>query len=113
MTAVASQVAHPWNATKRTMLAVATAAYPTLIVVAQCLQMFAETYKEVLPANVTAWALAAATFLTLTAGLVTRVLAIPTVNALLSKIGMEAKAPTASPTVEYTPLTNIPDYPNK
>jgi hypothetical protein len=108
-TVVATQVAHPWNATKRTMLAVATGAYPVLITLAQCLQMFADTYAEVLPGGVIAWAVGAATFLTLTAGLVTRIIAIPAVNDALAKINMDAKAPVT--TVEYKPLTNIPDYP--
>lgn len=114
-TTVATQLTDPWRATKRTVFAVAAAAYPVLIILAEILREIGQTYEGVIPANLTALAFSAATFLTLTAGLVTRIMNIPGVNAALAKLNLDAntsKAGTA-PKLEYKPLTTIPNYPKK
>lgn len=112
----ASQVSDPWTATKRTMLAVASILGPALLVLAQVLEEFARSFTDLLPGSVTAWALAAAVFCTAASGCVTRIMAIPGVNNALRWLSLKAESTTLhtpAPVVEYKPITNIPDYPNK
>lgn len=113
---VASQVSDPWTATKRTMLAVFLSSGAVLTVVAEILREFAAAFTDLLPGSVIAWALGAAAFCTATAGLVTRIMAIPAVNEALRWLRMKAESTTLHTPVapvEYKPLTTIPDYPNK
>lgn len=108
---VASQVAKPWKAVARTVVATAV---PTLLALAYILQAFADTYKETIPTSVVVWATSAAAFLIVSAGFVTRIMAIPGVNQFLAKLNLDAQ-PVAhpAPAPEYQPLVNIPDYPTK
>jgi hypothetical protein len=105
-----TQVADPWTAVRRTMLAVLAVAAPILLIVADILREFATTYADIVPGGVITWALSTAALLTVTAGFVTRVMNIPAVNELLKKVKLGAKAvPTP---LEYKSMVKIPDYPS-
>lgn len=107
--AQASQVAKPWKAVARTVVATAV---PTLLALAYILQAFADVYKDAIPASVILWATSAAAFLILSAGFVTRIMAIPGVNEFLARFNLDAQ-PHNPEVIEYKPITSIPDYPNK
>ncbi|MCW2132871.1 hypothetical protein [Arthrobacter sp. VKM Ac-2550] len=87
-----TQTAYPWKATLRTVLEVGIPAFAlVLIVIPQVLNILAEELGAVLPESVTAWLLAAAATVTLVAGALARIAAIPGVNALLTRIGLGAE----------------------
>ena len=86
-----TQTAYPWKATLRTLVEVGIPAFGVALLVApQVLQILAEELGAVLPESVTAWLLAAAGTVTLVAGALARIAAIPAVNALLTRIGLGA-----------------------
>lgn len=103
------------RAAKRTAVAMTTAAVPVLLVLAQVLAVFADTYNTAFPVEVIAWATGASAFLILTATAVTRIMNIPAVNEFLTKLRLESKVEevVSNERIEYKAITTIPDYPTK
>ncbi|URM86992.1 hypothetical protein SEA_BASILISK_24 [Arthrobacter phage Basilisk] len=92
---VPSQVANPWRATFRTVWAVAVPAFGLVLFAGPAvLGILAQELGAVVPESVTAWLLAAAGILSALAGAVTRVMALPAVNAWLSRFKLDAGPPS-------------------
>ncbi|QGH74511.1 membrane protein [Arthrobacter phage Kuleana] len=92
--AVPSQVANPWRAVWRTVLEVGIPAFGLVLFAGPAvLQILAEELGAVLPAGLIAWLLGAAAALTAAAAALTRIMALPRVNELLSRIKADAGAP--------------------
>jgi hypothetical protein len=90
-TAGATQVQHPWKATLRTIVQVGIPALLTLcLVVPQVVDAVLAGFGEQLPPEFTAWMLASAGFVTTLAAVITRVMAIPAINAWLTSLGLGA-----------------------
>lgn len=81
----ATQVAHPWRATARTVLAALLAAAVLLPAVMPAITAWAEEHAGILPEWATAGIAAASVAVAATAGLITRILAVPGVNAWLEE----------------------------
>ncbi|UVK62563.1 hypothetical protein SEA_TAYLORSIPHT_24 [Arthrobacter phage TaylorSipht] len=95
---VPSQVAHPWRASLRTVWAVAVPAFGLVLFAGPAvLHILAEELGTVVPEGVTAWLLAAAGVLSALAGAVTRIMALPGVNAWLARFKLDAGPPAALP----------------
>lgn len=93
--AVPTQVARPWRAMWRTVLAVAVPAFGLVLFAGPAvLQILAEELGAHVPEGFTAWLLAAAGILTALAGAVTRIMALPAVNAWLSRFKLDAGPPS-------------------
>lgn len=89
-----TQVANPGRATLRTIVQVGVPAFVGLVLILPLiLQAVVEELGAVLPPSVTAWLVGAAAAVTALAGAVARVMAIPGVNAWLSKLGLDAGEP--------------------
>lgn len=87
----ASQVVHPWVATLRTAVQVALPALLTLVVVVPAvIEVVLAEFGETMPPALRLWLLGAAGFITALAVTLTRIMAIPAVNAWLSKLGLAA-----------------------
>lgn len=99
----ATQVAHPWKATVRTMLA---AAVPTIITLVTVINIVTDQFGVYLSPAVIGWLTGAAGFLVVLSGAITRIMAVPGVNDFLKTIGLGA-TPKASPTVEYKSHFNL------
>lgn len=80
-----TQVAHPWRAAVRTIVAYLVVIVPALIV---AIPVIADQLGPYLPEAWAAWLLAAATFLATLVGLATRLMALPQVQAVLETAGL-------------------------
>lgn len=109
-TLVASQVANPWQATKRTMAAVFAVLVPGLYILAEMLTVFADGFADVLPGSLIAWVISAAAFLTVAAGVATRIMAIPGVNEWLAKLKLSATPVQEAIVTNGDVLPKVPDY---
>lgn len=88
----ATQVEYPWKATLRTIVQVGIPAFLTLLVaVPLIIQIVLDEFGETMPDRLRLWLLAAAAFVTALAAAITRIMAIPAVNAWLSRFGLAAK----------------------
>ncbi|ALY08871.1 hypothetical protein GALAXY_25 [Arthrobacter phage Galaxy] len=97
--AVPSQVKYPWRAFWRTVWQVGVPAFGLVLLAGPAvLGILAEELGTVLPDHVTAWLLGAAAVLTALSGAVARIMAIPGVNAWLSRFKLDAGA--SSPSAE-------------
>lgn len=86
-----TQTEHPWKATLRTVIQVGIPAFLTLcLVIPQIVDAVLEGFGESLPPEFTAWMLGAAGVVTAAAGVLTRIMAIPAVNAWLTALGLGA-----------------------
>lgn len=83
-----SQVSYPWKAAIRTGIQTFIAVAAVAVAVAPQLQEFIDQFWPGSP--VIAWIGGAATFVAALALLVTRIMAIESVNALLTKVGLGA-----------------------
>jgi len=83
-----TQVEHPWKATFRTVVQTFLAAAAVLALVAPMIQEFVAEWWPGSP--VVAWIGVGAAFIASVAGLVTRIMAVPAVNAWLTRIGLGA-----------------------
>lgn len=83
-----TQVAFPWKATIRTGIQTFLSVAGILALVAPMLQEFIDQFWPGSP--VIAWIGTAAVFTAALAALITRIMAIPAVNDLLTKIGLGA-----------------------
>jgi hypothetical protein len=116
----ASQVSDPWTAVKRTMYAVGTFSTVILLTLAEILRIFAESFADLVPGSVIAWALGTVALLTAGAGAMTRIMALPKVNEFMKWLNakaeeqvVEVEAPVEPVRIQYKPITTIPNYPNK
>ena len=80
-----TQVAHPWRAAVRTIVAYLAVVIPALVV---AIPVIADQLGPYLPEAWAAWLLGAATFLATLVGLATRLMALPQVQAALETIGL-------------------------
>lgn len=80
-----TQVAHPWKATIRTVVAYLVVVVPALIVAIPVVQDQLGAY---LPESWSLWLTGAAGFLAALVGAVTRLMALHQVQALLAKVGL-------------------------
>lgn len=85
VTSGSSQTTYPWKAAMRTLVAYAV---PALILLATVLGIIKDTYADSLPADVTLWIAGATAFLLTTATAITRIMAVPGVDKILSFIGL-------------------------
>lgn len=83
-----TQVAHPWRAALRTAAQAATAVLGLLVVALPLVQEFVETVAPGSP--VVGWIAATAGVVGAASLLVTRLMALPQVNALLTVFGLGA-----------------------
>lgn len=88
-TAEPTQVRYPWKATIRTAIQTFLSAAAILALVAPELQAFVDQFWPGSP--VVAWIGAGAVFVAALAALITRIMAIPAVDAALTKVGLGAK----------------------
>ena len=84
-----TQVRHPWKATVRTAIQAFLSAAVILSLVAPELQGFVDEFWPGSP--VVAWIGSASVFVAALAALITRIMAIPAVDAALTRIGLGAK----------------------
>lgn len=86
-----TQVQHPWKATLRTIVQVGIPAIITIgAIIPQVIDIILESLGETLPIGARAWFLAASLGVTAVAGAIARIMALPLVNELLTKIGLGA-----------------------
>lgn len=94
VTGTPSQVAHPWRAMFRTVLQVLI---PGLLLVIfagpAVLQILAEELGAVFPPGFIMWLLGASAVLSALAGALSRVAALPQVNAWLARFKLDAGSP--------------------
>ena len=88
--AAASQTEHPWRATVRTFLQAAVLAFPLMLALPEVLAVVDQELGAFLPENVRGWLAGAAAVISAGAAAVARVMAIPTVEALLRQVGLGA-----------------------
>ena len=81
----ATQVAHPWKATARTVVAYVIALVPVLIIVIPIVQ---EELGPYLPPSWIAWLGGAVAALGAIVGAATRIMALEAVQDLLAKVGL-------------------------
>jgi len=87
-----TQVRYPWRATLRTIVQVGIPALLTAVTVLPLvIQIVLDELGEVMPESLRLWLVAAAGFVTALAAAFTRIMAIPAVNAVLTRIGLGAK----------------------
>lgn len=89
--ATTTQQQHPWRAVARTVLAVLIGVG---LVVPLVVTIVLEQFDVYLPAAAKAWLLGASAFTVALSGAVTRIIAIPAVDAWLKRIGL-ASGPQA------------------
>jgi len=86
-----TQSAHPWRATLRTAIAVGI---PTvlglLVVLPEIIQVILDELGETMPDGLRLWLVAAASLIVAISSAVTRIMAIPGVNAWLTSLGLGA-----------------------
>lgn len=88
---VPTQVARPWRATARTVLEVGIPAFIVLLgVLPAVLETVADGMGSTLPESLHSWLLGSAAFITLAAGTLARVAAIPGVDRLLGSLHLDA-----------------------
>jgi hypothetical protein len=86
-----TQTQWPWKATLRTAVQVGIPALITLVgVLPVVIQIVLDELGEHMPEGLRVWLLAAAAGLTAAAAAITRIMAIPAVNAWLTTIGLGA-----------------------
>lgn len=85
MAGVPTQVAHPFKATLRTIVAALIALVPLLQALPPALEALADVP---MPDGLSGWLLGAAGVLAVAAGAVTRLMAVPEVLALLERLGL-------------------------
>lgn len=87
----ATQVAFPGKAVLRTLVQIGIPAFVVLVgVIPLIIQIALEELGEHMPDSVRLWLIGAAAFITAVGLAITRVMAIPAVNAWLSKLGLAA-----------------------
>lgn len=87
----ATQTAYPWKASLRTLVQVGIPAFVTLVgVVPLIIQIILEEVGEQMPDGLRLWLVGAATLLTAVATALARIMAIPAVNAFLTRWGLGA-----------------------
>jgi len=87
----ATQVVYPWKAALRTAVQVGIPTVLTLaVVLPEIVQIVLDEFGETMPEAVRLWLLAAAGAITGVAVVLTRVMAIPSVNAFLTRLGLGA-----------------------
>lgn len=88
---VPTQVARPWRATLRTMVEVGLPAFVVLLgVVPPVLETVVDDWRDVLPPELITWLAGAAALITLAAGTLARIAAIPGVDRMLKGVGLNA-----------------------
>jgi hypothetical protein len=88
---VPTQVARPWRATLRTVVEVGIPAFLVLLgVVPPVLETVADGMGAALPPGVAGWLLGTAAVITLAAGTLARIAAIPGVDRLLRAVNLDA-----------------------
>jgi len=102
---VATQVKYPWKATLRTVIQTAV---PTILTVVAVLGVLQDSFNVYLPASVIAWVAGASAFLVVLAGALTRIFAIPAVDAWLTGLGLGA-TPNASTSTTISDATTAED----
>ncbi|WP_424446463.1 hypothetical protein [Microbacterium sp. CH-015] len=86
-----TQTAYPWKATLRTIVQVGVPAVITLVgVLPLIIQVVLDELGEQMPEGLRLWLLGAAALLTAVAAALARVMAIPAVNAWLTRLGLGA-----------------------
>ena len=89
--AAATQTAYPWKASLRTLVQVGIPAFVTLVgVLPLIIQIILEEVGEQMPDGLRLWLVGAATLLTAVATALARIMAIPAVNAFLTRWGLGA-----------------------
>lgn len=87
-----TQVKYPWKATLRTVVQVGIPTVLTLcVVIPQVIDAILDGFGEQLPPEFVGWMLGASALVTTLAGVLARIMAIPAVNAVLTKIGLGAR----------------------
>ena len=101
---VPSQVANPWRAAWRTFVQVLLPAVVLILTVGpEVLRIVAEQLGGVVPDGWISWLLGAAGVLAAVAGAVARIMALPGVNRWLSRLKLDAGAPSASAVIVSGP----------
>ena len=96
-----TQLQYPGRAVARTIVAFLVVAVPTYAIV---VPMFLDSFKDYLPEGVAAWLAASVAFVGVLVGFVTRIMAIPVVNAALTAVGLgAAPTPTVAPEAPQVP----------
>jgi len=89
--AAATQVEHPWRTALRTAVQVGIPALLGLgVVVPEVISIVLEEFGESMPAAVRIWLLGAGALITSAAAVLTRIMAIPAVDAFLTRWGVGA-----------------------
>lgn len=87
-----TQVNYPWRAALRTAVQVGIPTLITLVAILPfIIQVVLEELGEAMPDGLRLWLLGAAGFITALATVITRIMANPTINAWLTRIGLGAK----------------------
>lgn len=86
-----TQTDYPWKATLRTLVQVGIPAFVTLVgILPLIIQIILEELGEQMPDGLRLWLVGAAALLTAVATALARIMAIPTVNAFLTRWGLGA-----------------------
>lgn len=98
--ATTTQQRYPWRAVARTVLAVLIGVG---LVVPVAVTVILDQFDVYLPAGAKAWLVAASAFTVALSGAVTRIIAIPAVDAWLKRVGLSS-SPTPTPAVHILPV---------
>lgn len=86
-----TQTDYPWKATLRTLVQVGIPAFVTLVgILPLIIQIILDEIGEQMPDGLRLWLVGAATLLTAVATALARIMAIPAVNAFLTRWGLGA-----------------------
>jgi len=97
--ATTTQQRYPWRAVARTVLAVLIGVG---IVVPVAVTIILDQFDVYLPGAAKAWLIGASAFTVALSGAVTRIIAIPAVDAWLKRVGLSS-SPTPAPAVTVLP----------
>jgi len=87
----ATQVVYPWKAALRTALQVGIPTLVTLgVVIPEVIRIVLEEFGEQMPDSLRLWLIGAAGIVTGAATVLARIMAIPAVNAFLTRFGIGA-----------------------
>lgn len=98
--ATTTQQRYPWRAVARTTLAVLIAVG---VVVPLAVTIILDAFDIYLPPAAKAWLVGASAFTVALSGAVTRIIAIPAVDAWLKRLGLSS-SPVPAPTVTTLPV---------